>query len=342
MAHAVGVVSYVDMKISIPTPEKMAEQLIKDGMSSVEKLTHEELYKEVVQRLTFIGAYRLQPYWMPFLQEEIRDEGIIVSDQFRPRTHWEDVLSGYMFDRRLRNVFFDGVSRVEVALRAVISQSWAELAKHERPHLNMGFYKPAYIKAGKRTPSGRVKLWKLVEDNFRRSREAYSEEHEDVRDAKSLSDLSIWSFMEFTTLGNLESLLCNGLKKKLQHRIAQKMGFERADFFVSGISLLTRVRNACAHQARVWNRYWLTAQSVPMLKSVPDDFSKLVRPDRVGAALTFCQMVFNTIAPQSEWKARLQELLESRLCPTTHIHKILGFHTKEWLAHSLWNPAVSE
>lgn len=308
-------------------------------MLSSDGLTRDELRRKIIQRLEFISPYRFTPYWNLFRHTREEDGVIHLLDYFQTNTYWEDVCRLYMFDRGLRNVFFDAVSRVEVALRAVISQSWAELARHERPHLNMSFYKPAYIKVGKKTPSGRVKLWKLVEDNFRRNREVYSEEHEDVRAAKTLSDLSIWSFMEFTTLGNLESLLCNGLKKKLQHRIAHKMGFERADFFMSGVSLLKDVRNACAHQARVWNRYWLTSQSVPMLKSVPSYFSALVRPDRVGAALTFCQMVFNTIAPQSEWKTRLQELLESRLCPTTHIHKILGFHTKEWLTHPLWNPA---
>lgn len=327
------------MPMQLKTPEELADMLLERGITSSQGLTRQELRMEMTKRLAYINFYRIYPYFISLTQEGDLSQMPDSAGIFRPGTCWEDIWKAYMFDRKLRGVLMDAISRIEVALRAQIVECWGDYSGDAYPHLNLRTYRASFLR--KKNPNeDSSSEWKhfcaTVEKYFKRNKAAHCEVHVELRKAQTLADLPVWALVEFTTLGNLETLLCYGLKKNLVLRIAQNMGFKRADTFTSAISLLTRVRNACAHQSRVWNRYWLTGQSTPILRNVDKEFADVSRLDRIGAALTICQQLLLTIAPQSEWKDRLVELLHSELSPTTHIHKILGFLTPEWHRSPIW------
>ena len=61
-----------------------------------------------------IGYYRLSAYCIPFYK---RDAG----HQFRPDVTFDNILQLYVFDRHLRLLVMDAIERVEVAIRAGIS-----------------------------------------------------------------------------------------------------------------------------------------------------------------------------------------------------------------------------
>ena len=327
------------MPKQLKTPEELADMLLERGITSSQGLTRQELRMEMTKRLAYINFYRIYPYFISFTQEGDLSQMLDSAGIFRPSTCWEDIWKAYMFDRKLRGALMDAISRIEVALRAQIVECWGAYSGDAYPHLNLRTYRASFLR--KKNPNDDSSSeWKhfcaAVEKYFKRNKAAHCEVHVELRKAQTLADLPVWALVEFTTLGNLETLLCYGLKKNLVLRIAQNMGFKRADTFTSAISLLTRVRNACAHQSRVWNRYWLTGQSSPILRNVDKEFAAVSRLDRIGAAMTICQQLLLTIAPQSEWKDRLVELLHSELSPTTHIHKILGFLTPEWHRSPIW------
>ena len=71
--------------------------------------------------LRHIGYYRLSPYMRP-LQDNGTDHG------FRKGTQFDDVLRLYVFDRSLRLLVMDALERVEVAVRAAISNAMAIMA----------------------------------------------------------------------------------------------------------------------------------------------------------------------------------------------------------------------
>lgn len=299
-------------------------------------LPQNALCEEIARRLSYISIYRLLPFWVPFLQQGTRDAAGFVGGVFLPGAAWEVVWGSYMFDRKLRGVLMDALSRIEIALRTQISYHWSAASKDLYPHVNLGTYKSAFLKVEKDGSSPQDKLWKAVEKNFRRNKGEQGEVYEEVRRSSGLQDLTIGTFMEFTTMGNLENLLRAGLKHKIIKAVAHGMGFSEVQFFVSCVSLLTRVRNACAHQTRVWNSYWRTAQSVAILRNAPADFSALVREDRTGAALTVCHLFLRTIAPNSRWKERLQELLHAGYIPEHNACRILGFQSSRWHMHPIW------
>lgn len=317
---------------------EQADLLLQRGMKSATGMSEVELKRIILERLMYVNYYRLSAYWMPYLQADAKG-----SLRFRSGTCWEDVWNMYMFDRKLRNLLFDAISRIEIALRTQLAYRWSEHSHHPQPHTQdkcMRSFPDTTEKAQKekdKKMQQRDKTLKSIEDNFKLNRVTYAEWDIDIKRAKSTDDLPIWSYVEFATMGNLDILLQVCLKPDVVKRISSSMGVKKADFFVSGISLLKNVRNACAHQSRTWNRTWTIRGNDAILRKVDDDFRQVADVTKTAAALTFCYIVLKTIAPHSKWKERLMELMESPQIPISHVYKKMGFNNERWYEHPLWN-----
>ena len=81
-------------------------------------------HDRAVRYLRHIGYYRLSPYTIPF-----RREG---RDGLREGTTFDDVLDLYVFDRTLRLLVMDALERVEVAVRAALTDHMSTTYKD--PH----------------------------------------------------------------------------------------------------------------------------------------------------------------------------------------------------------------
>lgn len=68
--------------------------------------------KDAEAALRYVGYYRLLIYMRPFQD---------VGKQFNKGTRLENIVSLYDFDRELRLLCLDGIERIEVSLRAAIS-----------------------------------------------------------------------------------------------------------------------------------------------------------------------------------------------------------------------------
>ena len=76
--------------------------------------------------LSSIGYYRLSAYWLPFYSTD--------TERFSENTHFDTILSLYIFDRKLRLLVMEAIERIEVALRA----QWSgKLALHGGSHAYM-------------------------------------------------------------------------------------------------------------------------------------------------------------------------------------------------------------
>ncbi|MFU0549609.1 Abi family protein [Gardnerella piotii] len=69
--------------------------------------------------LAHVGYYRLSGYWYPYREKS--DKLMQRLDTFVTGTNFHDIALLYEFDRKLRDYIFDGIERVEVALRAQLS-----------------------------------------------------------------------------------------------------------------------------------------------------------------------------------------------------------------------------
>jgi abortive infection bacteriophage resistance protein len=83
-----------------------------------------------------IGYYRLSGYWyssrkshwatnpstgVVLIDPRTKKPQVVVEDDFRPGTTFQQIMDLYVFDKRLRLLFLDAIERVEVALRVDIA-----------------------------------------------------------------------------------------------------------------------------------------------------------------------------------------------------------------------------
>lgn len=322
------------------TFEQQAELLIQRGMHSSSGLDKEELKKLIIERLRYINYYRLSSYWKQAFTGN-------TPKTFHPGTYWEDVLSRYMFDRKLRHIIFDALSRIEIALRTQIAYHWAKETQDDSPQKRSNNYAASY-----KYKDFLAKVNTYYSDNQAEEAVLYRKQYNDAK------FLPVWVFVEFTTFGNLQKLMDRGFKASstVVDTVSMELGYAGdKDFFLSGLALLKDIRNACAHQSRVWDRRWLSRKGSGILKNSQNPAWGLkweessnswinstsgaplvTQKDSTAAALTFCYQILKAIAPHSEWKERLIALLNSSASPTRNTHKILGFSNENWMEHPLW------
>jgi abortive infection bacteriophage resistance protein len=344
------------------TFHEQAMQLVQRGMSSSAGLNQDELVHEIMQDLAYINYYRLSAYWYAYRRKRQTGE---LTDDFKSKTHWETIRGLYMFDRRLRGMIFDAISRIEIALRTQIAHIWAKHTKQSAPQRDTNCYSHPYTvskldkKSNQSRPSDYATLLSKVDTYYKKINDDVARHHKKVYGIKRAADLPVWVFVEYSTFGNLASLLSGGLPPATVASIADNFGFSDADFFVSCVNLLNDVRNTCAHQGRVWNRYWLTPKGAHYLKSPNKCFpswqmvycpeSQVWKYDsqqapagltgnnyQTASVLTICQVLLRTSAPKSQWKDRLLSLIANTNNPLPDMYRYIGFTNSHWNEHPLW------
>ena len=61
--------------------------------------------------LEFIGYYRLSAYFLPYQNSK---------DHFKDDVKFNDILTLYIFDRKLKLILMDAIERIEVAIRSAL------------------------------------------------------------------------------------------------------------------------------------------------------------------------------------------------------------------------------
>ena len=280
--------------------------------------------------LDFIGYYRLSAYTIPFQQTHTK------SHQFKTNTSFDDILNLYVFDRELRLLVLDAIERIEVAVRAQISNTlslsqnnpfWyldkqyfsqedmhAKLLSHieqqlsdEQTRLNRDIQKiqnnPSFSQFKKTE-----KIQQATQENFLRHYIAHY-------DKPKLPPC--WMMVELLTFGEL-SYLYSGLKShSIQMQIGQNLGIN-AELLTSWLRAFNSIRNFCAHHSRLWNRELGVSIKIPKSKQVKWLHTKpSLSPSninyqrRIYAILVALQTMLYQISPHSSWAKRLKQLLEN-------------------------------
>lgn len=343
-----GVISFFDCRCTMPDDfSRKAQQLISQGMKSATALSAEELQKEIAARFRYINYHRLSAFWGGCYKTNKVNGVCEKLNIFNPGTYWENIMAQYMFDRHLRQIFFDAISRIEVALRVRLAYHWQRTTGKETL-AEVEFVGKEYLlsKVNEYYKPGKTEL------------ACHYLYHKGVTDAVNLP---VDVLVEFTTFGNLSALLRAALADEAISGIAEQVACDMGmngdvKFFCSGINLLNEIRNACAHQARVWNHRWLSKKKTPILcdsqrpewefvrndttgvwKKTGGDKTLCLRKDSTAAALTFCYVLLHAIAPQSQWKSRLMMLMTAPGNGLKKAYRNMGFNHEKWIEHPLWS-----
>lgn len=264
---------------------------------------------KALRYLRNIGYYRLSAYVRSFEAGQ--------RDVIRPGTTFDDVLGLYVFDRKLRLHMLDAVERVEVALRAALSDHMSRLAG---PH----WYEDSTQFKSRAT---HAKLLRDVDDMMEAQRRRRPEGPLGSDRFDSALDHYVdhfdspvrpptWIVFEELSFGTTRTVYDSLSDKDVQVSIARSLGLV-PPLLSSWLKSYQRVRNICAHHGRLWNRGLGVYPALPKSRTIrwlADPTAITNEPwrrQRLYPVLVSLQTILHTISPGSTWGIRLHELLEA-------------------------------
>jgi len=301
--------------------------------------------------LSRIGYYRLSGYWYPFRKSHISTNPltgetlfhpstgkpqVIVEDDFRPGTTFQQVMDLYVFDKRLRLLFLDAIERIEVALRVDIAlligerDPWA----HRDPNqLHGRFSKKVIDHRAKKTEY--QKWLERLDSTFRRSSEEFVKH---FKRKYTEEQPPIWIAIELWDFGML-SVFLSGMKIADQEQLASKYGLPRTDMLTSWVRNINNVRNICAHHSRLWNRSPADQMSPPKRGEIAElDHlaSDSMAQSRIYATAVVLQFLLRTLNPTSSWASRFK--IQCSRLPTSPVLSLSqGGFPSDWEALQIWS-----
>lgn len=283
--------------------------------------------------LSNISYFRFSAYTRPFYQPGLRPH------RFLPDTSFDDVLRLYVFDRELRLRLLDALERLEVALRAQLTNT---LAEHHGPH---GYLDPVIFDT---RYQHRWLLDKLENAANGRVPETFLAHYrEKYRSAPPHPP--IWMAVELLSFKEASILLANLRLPKDTQRIERHFGW-KMPVLRSWFRSLSDLRNLCAHHGRVWNREFGSRPEMP--RKVPVGWPDIPNGIETGShenpaqrldprrrlyfQLVVIESLMQVVSPDSHWAARLVALLE-QYPEISRPH--MGF-PRHWDTAAFWRPAV--
>ncbi len=250
-------------------------------------------HDRVLRYLRHLNYYRLTAYWLPFEEDH-------AAHRFKPGTTFDRVLELYIFDRELRLLVMDAVERFEVSLRT----HWAYHLAHAygpHAHLDAALFKPD------RPPQWRHReAVAALQETVRLSSEVFIRH---LRDTYDEALPPVWALCEIMTFGQLSKWYANLVSSRDRNAIARQYDLDEKNLS-SFLHHLSVIRNYCAHHARLWNREFTIAWSLPLHRpsAVVDSLNRR-DGKRIYNVLAMLACLMDIINPGHHWKSRLGDLL---------------------------------
>ena len=247
----------------------------------------------LITHLQDVGYYRLSGYWYPFKNED---------DSFIPGTTFETIWNNYTFDRQFRLIVLDAIERVEIYMRTqlayLLAQSQGPFGYREKsnlPALDGGAYH---------------KLLNRLAISYDRSKEQFIEHFRDkYGDVHDLPPY--WMLVNVIDFGAMLTLYKSS-PDSVRKAVAKQLDVHES-VLESWLMTLNVVRNACAHHARLWNKRLGVRPKIPRRRKNPEWHDPYeVSGDKMFGVLTVLSYLLERIAPDSQWRCRLFELLRAR------------------------------
>lgn len=272
-------------------------------------------------KLASISYYRLSGYWYPF---RIRNEQNVVTSQFQGGTNFNEVLSLYEFDRKLRSLVLDAIERVEIAVRTQFT--------YQMGHKYGAF---GYTNSNNFHDKFNHQRWLgKIKNEVERSTDDFIEHFSSKY--MGFPTIPIWMLTEVISLGAL-SFGYRGLINN------QAQGVEDKKLIANHFNLhhkklgdwlhtLTYVRNVCAHHSRLWNRpLAIKPDSTRDANWLPPMTPK---NDRIFYVLLMLRHLLKATGNGDDWAVEVNNLLEP-LAAERKWRSAMGL-PENWREHPLW------
>lgn len=217
--------------------------------------------------------------------------------RFRPGASFEDAYALYGFDRRLRELIFHEMEKIEISIRTHMAN--ASNGK-ERGYW---FMNPTHFRSKK----SHEKILKKIKTELDRS------DNEAIKNFYSKYSNEFppsWLMLEATSMGTLFIMYHEISDMEIKNRISNYYGLP-PETFESWIRHLVEMRNDCAHHNRVWNSRPTCPADLPLWTR--DPFPDLQEDDRDHVYFTLCIIKYlqNTVKPTNTFAMRLKVLINN-------------------------------
>lgn len=272
--------------------------------------------------LNNISYYRLRAFTYPF-QDNIYPE----SDHafLRNDIDFQDIIDLYVFDRRLRNLVFNELEKIEVAVRTELSSVYSLSTKDAFWYNNKSLFE---------TNDAFQKVMKDIESDVNRSNEDFIKHYRKKYDYPPMPPS--WMTLEVMSFGLLTRIFKTLRKSDDKKRIARDFGVCDEDVFANWLHAFSNLRNCCAHHSRIWNRRFPVNVKLPY-NTVNPFMSRIeikeIKQNKIFALLSAIKYIVDIISPGNSYKQNLITLLNDN-------HKLLtlkemGFPNK-WYNLAVW------
>ena len=271
-----------------------------------------------------ISYYRLRAFTYPFQnnQDPEADHAFLRDD-----IEFNDIVDLYVFDRRLRNLVFNELEKIEVAVRTQLSLVYSVSSQDVMWYLDSQQY-------GNTPDDAFTQLQEDIEDDVNRSNEDFIKHYYVKYDSPTMPPS--WMSLEvlsFGTLSRMYKLLKRSDDKK---KVAHAFGIGDIEVFANWLHAFSNLRNCCAHHSRIWNRRFVVHLKLPYNTSRPfmrRPVLTTIKQNKLFALLSAIKYMVDIISPGNSFKNKLKELLEDNHRLLTL--KDMGFPI-EWEELPVW------
>ena len=268
-----------------------------------------------LSQLRTISYYRLSAYWYPFRKIE---QGGAIADDFEEGTHFDEVMTLYEFDRRLRLLVMDALERVEVCVRTLfayqIGRKYGTFGHTEAANFHPAFDHAPWLEK--------------LEDETSRSKDVFIIHYKNKY--AGFPTLPIWMLTEIMSLGSLSKGYW-GLKHGDKKIISNDFALPHK-CLADWLHTLTYIRNLCSHHGRLWNRELSIRPGTMRNRNWNPPITP--RNDRVFYILLILRHLLRKADTGNDWKQQCNMLLKP-VAKDSKWRRAMGL-TENWIDHPVW------
>jgi abortive infection bacteriophage resistance protein len=264
--------------------------------------------------LSNISYYRLRAYTYPFQDNANTNHPFIYSVSF------EEIIDLYKFDRKLSQLIFTALEKIEIAVRTQIIYQWA-ITHGSHWQLIPSLY---------RDPMKFANQINNLQTEINRSHETFIEHYKNKYTTPS--EPPSWMSLEVSSFGLLSQIFSNLKKGNEKMAVANHFGLNDISILENWMLCFSNIRNICAHHGRLWNRRLTAHIKFPTNPQNAFITNNRVYPYKLYAALCCIQYMLNTIIPINGFKTDLVDLMKT--CPLAQ-EKEMGFPAN-WQGEQFW------
>lgn len=278
------------------TVDEQIDRLERRGLNFSDR----KLAKNYLQNISY---YRLRAYTYPFQDNTDPDAD---HEFLRDDIDFNDIIDLYVFDRRLRNLVFNELEKIEVAIRTQLSLVYSNMSKDPFWYLDRNWFSRA-------SDDDFGNLIDEVTSDVNRSNEDFIKHYKAKYDTPEMPPT--WMSLEVVSFGTLSWMYKLLNKSPEKKQIALAFGIGNDEIFANWLHAFSNLRNCCAHHSRIWNRRFVVHLKLPYNTTQPfltPGTLGTIKETKLFALLSAIKYVADILSPGNSFKDNLKKLLNDR------------------------------